>query len=382
MNKKLKLTNPSRIIILLILSTVSLNSFAVAPSCIALFEKSKPSTLNEKAALFLDALENANWELIDFLETKQDQIVNQETIQHFIDKIDKASVDYFTVSKISYEITKITDQNVNAFNARIPTLTHSVYTLTGSQTGDLNSKFINGVNKNKKLGSLKIKFTPLRILTNPMNAGAYTKAILGEDANINFAFPLLVYRIQGKIDPLRHEVKHAFEAAKRDRGEQTLASFQVRNSQVSNKPYGMFLSFDEIETYLRDLRYLKNISPRLDKFSKNEKYLNALDADILKEIADKAELLSRFIHEGKVVLTEIQERIIADDRTHQTSSPFGNIQIKFSDLKNGFYDQLVFTEKLGEDRDADYEKTLLARITWAQKRILQIETELNKISGI
>jgi hypothetical protein len=221
----------------------------------------------------------------------------------------------------------------------------------------------------KALPKLNFIYDPLLTLRKA-GAGAYYDP---KSNTLYFSSSSLIFKELGLADHIRHELGHAIEQKKLMQNQLTLAQFHARKSHPRKNLnlYEDFLSLDELETYLRDLRYYKYASSkikleipenRMEKVTSQKIHLYQFSKDTLSFLIPR----SRLILSKIVQLTKTHEPIFFEENgikslhwVNVPDFPFDHITYQYT----GAHDDLSLT------------------LTWAKKRIDEIEAEFNSFKG-
>ncbi|MNJ92622.1 hypothetical protein D3C87_102960 [compost metagenome] len=354
-----------------ILTTIAVGLFSsyamAANQCSRIFvsEMSNHEPLAE-----IKNLQMTHVEFLDFLSARKGQTLEPAELSHWIQRAEKATTEYFENAGIQFTRESVVHEGIDFNGVKIPRLAYDVYKIVESkQEGSPNALFFNGVLKNSKLKSLSLIYDPFLSIRQAGVSGYF----LNSPHQIWFSWNSLVGRRWGTGDTLRHEVQHAFEYQKIREGRPTLASFQFIGKEKREEAYSDFMSLDEIETHLRDVRFLKNIVPRLEKSAHLESWqsLNTYRRNAAKDdIARLKSLISR----AKVALAEIEANPNAS-LNHESGDQ--NVSTFF--LSNPHYKLAAFIAKAGEPPPTP--AFVKDRVHWAQERIQQIEKEIQLLEA-
>lgn len=293
-----------RILFLTALVSVALTgrAFAQAPACADLFSRAQTRTSTAS--------------LTDLSRTL---VLNQKNVDAFESQIEAY------LKQEGLEFRKLPAKNEGHLGGVV---SHG-YLLTGRRDGGATSRLLYGLQL-KKSEAPNVVLDSLYELRE-VSAAHYTI----RDHMITVGISALELRAKGEADFLRHEVQHHLEQIKIEKGEFSLARFIFENSKgEANADYDARLSFDELESYLRDLRFFKNRpSPRAE----------ATRAQLLKLIEKEKALLAR--------LRERLENPSPEEANQMWASTFG----KGETPMNGFYEF-----KLGET------ETVVLRVSFLQ----------------
>jgi hypothetical protein len=242
--------------------------------------------------------------------------------------------------------------------------------------GDLTAQMLDGVLQNKKLAGLKIILDPFLFLSRMNTMGGFEPK--------EFRLVLTQFAIAqdalGIGSTFRHEIQHAFENVKLKDGEKTLSSFQgSQRIPKENGPYTNFMSMDELETHLRDLRFLKNIAPTHDKYLGDE--LTAKAIELRKnQIRQKVSTIQSLISKSNFVLAQL-EIVLQTKKLPFISTLEDDLRVSmYYFLKNeGDFDIVTFKSKFHEEQA--FKDSMAESIEWAKKRIAEIQSEVQVLSG-
>lgn len=348
-------------IVVLILGLPS-NSWAL--KCADTLEKPE----DREAIYSLKGLHNQSQEFNEFLESKKGQVLSQTDLQVWITKIGGAAENYLQQAGIAFIKVPVTVVEQDLNGVKLPTFSYDLLRLTESSGTSENARFINGILLQKKLKDVQVLFDPFLGMRTPGVAAQYEYKIGSISKRIFFTYDSLSYRYLGAGDNLRHELQHAFEHYKASAGEPTLANFALKNGKFEG-PYSFYFALDEIESYLRDLRFLRRISPRLGARTTDSEGLKALQMFRTAQILHHTELINSMCKKAKEVLAELKTAIpIA------TVNQLGNVSLLYMDLVNLHYSQVSVQFVLHESESIEI--ALSKRIAWAESRITEVEREL------
>ncbi len=158
----------------------------------------------------------------------------------------------------------------------------SVVELTGSARGDANEREI------YRSQNAQSPSTRARIVFDPAYDSKQNSLADYESSThtITLGRKALQYGLEGSQTPLRHELQHHVEQLKIERGEFSLRRLtfaKIENAQMgveTRDGYEKFLTFDELETYLGDLKALRK--------SKADKKIAGAVAKLLEQLIVQA----------------------------------------------------------------------------------------------
>lgn len=331
------------ICLVLFLVPVSKSS-AQALLCSKVFQN---ETLQVLANSQLKQLNNKSLELLNAFKSPTADIKLKQDLSKEIDLIAKS---YFNEQNIQF-ITR---------NFNFQGLEYSVFFIREVGTPlDDNSRLLKGLLLSQKLKGIDIIFDPLLHIRDPQAAGSFN----GSTSTILIGYTSLTHRMLGVSDTLRHEAQHAFEYYKIQNNEFTLARFVIENPKAEDQRYLRFLSLDEIETHLRDIRFLRNQGPlRVTKQSlAAQEKLETLRIERLKQkINLSAELISR---------AQNALNVLEKNKTPLIREYIDN-SINHSVYKNSD-ETITFLHK-------NEKENLYENIQWALNRIKTLKDELVK----
>lgn len=360
-----------------------ISSFAKAQvRCENLFQK--PSIYGSSFANFKE-LNNAYADLIEILKNKPNMI-DSEILDSTITNISEHAEKYFDSNGIAFEKLGGSLSIKNLKDMESYTVFYPIYRLTGSKDGDEISRMIYGAqNYSKdKNHSLKIVFDILyqmRYLDSYGEFNPRSKAL--------FIGPQVIfYQIAGLSSTLRHEIQHYFENIKLQNGEMTLSRISFTEPFPQEKgPYANFLSMDEIETHLRDLRTILNsdlMNAKDNKLSTVIERKETLDAfrkarpAVAKETCEK---LQGMIQNTRSALKNIKD---VSAFSASVNSGTGAIEIGFIGLPPPYsIVKIQLTGLIGAEKallnKQELENLSKKVIEWNEQRVQEIETELRSL---
>jgi hypothetical protein len=356
-------------IVLLLVSlivTVS-NVYAQAPQCSDIFQSSARTA---DSIPKVKEMHEAQTSFMDFLKTKirdmkKGDTIKQSEIQEWLNRIDEDTVAFFKDAGITYKKVPVIRKQVQIGQVIVPELIYDVYRIESSNSLTPTTRLLKGTLQLSKLRDLKITYEPMLFLLRPGSPGQYDP----RGKELYFSVNALVYRMLGISDPLRHEINHALEDAKVYRGAPTLASFEFKQGKRKDHGYSDYLALDEVESYLRDIRYLKFSASRQDKFVNDTARLEVIKSMRKESIQNNVNFIRMIISSARETLNDLK-----------TLDPFasnitnGTVKMIFMGLGNQYYDGASVTLHPAQNQTA--KEALLLRIAWAEKRLLEVESEL------
>jgi hypothetical protein len=317
------------------------------------------------------ALHEAKAEFMAFLEPKvremkKGDLIKQSEIQVWLDKIDKASFEYLNDAGIKFKKVPALRRQVEVEAVIIPELFYEVYKIESSNVATPTGRLLNGILQQQKLKDLQTIYDPFLFVWQPGVPGFYNP----RGKELYFSFDAITYRMIGISDPIRHELNHALEDYKVHSGEPTLASFEFNQGKRKDHGYSNYLSLDEVESYLRDLRFLKFSASKQDKMTDDAVRLEAFKNMRKTSIQTNVKLIRMFISSAREVLSDLKtEDSIA------SSAAEGIVTMLFMSLNNSYYSGARI--KLRPNENQKPKDALLQRIAWAENRLLEVESELH-----
>ncbi len=319
-------------------------SFAQALLCSKVFQN---ETLQALANAQLKELNNKSLELLNAFKSPTTDTNLKQALSKEIELITK---NYFKEQNIQFSTRNFNYQG----------LEYSVFFIREVGTPlDDNARLLKGLLMSQKLKSIDIIFDPLLHIRDPQAAGSFN----GSTSTILIGYTSLTHRMLGVSDTLRHEAQHAFEYYKIQNNEFTLARFVIENPKAEDQRYLRYLSLDEIETHIRDIRFLRNQGPlRVTKQSTTaQEKLEVLRTERLKQkINLSAELISR---------AQNALNILENNKAPSTREYIDN-GINHSVYKNSD-ETITFLHKNEKEK-------LSENIQWALNRIKNLKLELDK----
>lgn len=306
-----------------------------------------------------------------------------QQIQSKIQKNEAELIRYFDTAKIKYQIAKtktvIKFDNTNQM-AEIESFD---FFLFGSAGGDEFSRLINGVQSNKKYKvQLIVNMNVLYDTNNQDSAGHFIP-----QKNTIFLSPSIILKqLIGVQTTLMHEMKHYMESMKILNGEPSIA--RLKFSAAKSNPdlsYGKYLSADELETHLRDIRYLSNEQLISSINKKTEKDLG-LNMTTIKDIrqqmlSDKIETITQILNSYKQSLAILTKTASLDDSywDFERNGKTGLMKVYFSQL-SGIYDTMSVDLTGMVPYDIEDKKIIKAEtlkvIAWNKEYIKEIESRI------
>lgn len=303
---------------------------------------------------------------------------------------------YFTTANIDY---KKQSQNLNIsefVNEKSEkSILYDTYEIHGSRYGDELSRLINGIQVNKK----HLNSTPPRIIFDPMYELNHKDTYGHFNVNsgtIFFGLEALTHARTGIGAIIRHEIHHYIEQTKIDDGQVTLARFTFHKTSPTRKvPYAGFLRLDEVETHLREIRTLSQISDKHDQklldlgtpVESMEAIKKAYRPAVIKE---KIEWVKRFITDSRLELSNIKQVLSTGQNwstmiIDETKKKF-QVVFFISDGKYGpaNYDTVIINMyKLINDSDLKKTDVILEKIqeliSWSENRLNSVEKEITRL---
>ena len=342
-------------------------SYAQALRCEEVFWTSKRS---DDSIPKVKAMHEAQDLLLEFLKAKvpamkKGETIQQTEIQEWINKIDAVTEDFFNDAGLTYKKIPVIRKQVQINQVIIPDLKYDVYRIEGSNTLTPIARLLSGIIQQKKLKGLRITYEPMLFILRPGSPAQYDS----RGKEIYFSVASLVYRMIGISDPVRHELTHALESAKIYRGEPTLASFEFKKGKRKDHEYSDYLALDEVEAYLRDLRYLKFSASKQDKFVDDVLRLEAYRDKRKESIQTNVKFIRMIISSARETLKNLKTQdSVASNVTD------GIVMMLFMGLDNQYYAGATIMFRPEQNQTA--KEALLENIAWAERRLLEVESEL------
>lgn len=317
-------------------------------------------------------LNNLYYSFEQFLFGKQGETLKQSEMQEWIDKINAQAEKYFKSAGIQFQKKSVVEENIST-TVNIPSLKYDFYVITSAKGNSENANFINGILNHKKLLGVKLIYDPFLRLRRPSAQAMYVDF----ERAIYFDHVGFLGRMLGWADLIRHEVQHALEHSKLRSGLKTLASFQLYNRDPKEKdPYAERLSADELETHLRDYRFVVRLASRKDIFLTRGREESTFEMrKVLRN--EYGERLFKLIKKVRKTLASLKNLSI-----EWTSEENGIWTVNFATANNPYYPIVIFDIKAQSKDEA--EAKVAENIRWALNRIKQIEREaleLKKLSS-
>lgn len=341
-------------------------SYASAGKCD--FVHRPPSKETSPVQLTIKRLHDLHHDLFQTLRNKKGQTVLQKEIQSWISQIEQTSADYFQQAGIRVERENVSHPAVTFQGASIPLLSYTVFRIVGSDGNSFNGRLIKGILLHKKLKHLHLIYDPFLSFWNPHTEGFFQPHY----QELYFGGRALYGRLSGTGDIIRHELQHAFEDLKIRSGEETLANFTFHHGHDKGSLYSSLMRADELESYLRDLRYYRFSAQRMEGSLPASS--NTSGSRIVRRQNFRATLfeIKDLLKKAKSVLTELAE----DPQVSGGQRENGMLQMSFHELENPYYFAARFIGKIPEGENSiDY---VQARARWALSRIAEIEKEVRE----
>ncbi|MNL25143.1 hypothetical protein D3C87_1466140 [compost metagenome] len=182
---------------------------------------------------------------------------------------------------------------------------------------------------------------------------------------------------------LRHEMAHYFEQQKLKAGKFTLARFQLRQNKANpNEPYAVGVRLDELETHLRDLRSIRDLSDEKLQFYREipvkESTLEEYGVMRIKQRAYKLKNIETIGVRALDAFVEARKNLRLAGFEKQPTGETGVAIL----LRNGHYGMFELTlpaqAKTGT-AEKSIEAQFIENIELAEARIQQILKEARKL---
>lgn len=324
-----------------------------------------------------------NSALIDTLRNKSKEL-DVQGLQSQMQKLEELVKLYLRAAKI--EFTESPENLVirGLKDADLYNLTYRAFILKGSEYGDENSRMIFSVQSNPRLKVVQpvFVFDPLLAIRTPKFLGFFLPRsnliVVGSDS--------FQYSRIGVHYNLRHEIQHYFEFVKAGEIKPTLSRLSMTQDHPDGrKPYAEFVSLDELEAHIRELRMLSNknlaeaeeVKSSRAGFSREK--LSRLGDVRTIVIAEKFEIVSTLIENFRSMNKKIRDRVAKGDWNLQSDDLQRQTVIKLSFPGEQPYSEVAINVK-GILKPSDNEKKEL--VAGAVTDLLnQIESRVNLIEN-
>ncbi len=319
-----------------------------------------------------ESVQFSNWlEEVKSHETKFDR----DRFSHWKASLEKLAEAYLdsagvaftkTVKKVNLASLMGSALNLSDFLVELP-----LYQTTGRAGADAAMSSINESVHYFKSSPLKTIISPLLFIEKPDTFGYFDHR---KDEVVLSTFGLFQDNL-GISATVVHERQHGIEHFKLVRQELTLASFEARSSQASQKAYSEFLQLDELEAHFKEKKEFeiqvqdrsKYLPPEL------ESKVSAIRSANLEE---QNQALRDLIAKSRGIIASLQK--VIDQKVAAKRIYFvGEIRYSEYAAPEGIpFDTLIF--KTTAPNEEAFGSLFRKQLEWAKSRIDQIEQELNK----
>lgn len=335
--------------------------YAVGNQCSSVFTASNEA----EALVIIKKLNLLQYDLQDFLKTQTDQNLQQKDLQEWINNIESLSEGYLSKLGVSYVKNPVVYSGKIIGGALVSEFRYSQYQIISSDRTTRVGSSLNGVLVHKKLAGLSLVYNPLLSVVRPGTAGYYHS----NGNELVFGIGSLAWRSLGLSDVFRHEVQHALEDYKISQGEKTLASFRFVEGKNKDEAYGEFMSLDEVETHLRDVRFWVVTTPKFNELIRTRE--KAIE-DQRSQAREDLSRIKKFIVVARAAFKEIDGKKsdldLGDSKFHLGL---------FTKLNSVNYREMIV--KIRKDSKKDFAQSNAELTTWALQRLSQIESEVLSI---
>lgn len=292
---------------------------------------------------------------------------------------------YFKAAGISFERSFLSLNVGRTKDAESYTLQYPAYKISGSRSGNMLARMMYGAEI-----SLKSRKYPVAFVFDPL----YSVKFQGQLGHFNPEVRAIVigpvvlsYSLTGTTNTLRHEIHHYLESLRVLNGEMSLQRMKLSDqADVSGESYRKFLSSDELETHLRDLRFafnqrkMQRIDEALNSFMNDEgrTYIEKQRAWARDNAIKNLENILKYTKEALPMLLE-QARAgkwKALEKDESTQSIFVSFELKDTEFPT------VVIDLKGLVADANkpdqVQQALVSVLKWNQQRVQYIEAEFNQ----
>jgi hypothetical protein len=351
------------------------NSWAAPGSCRNLY-----AAKSEFAHQIVHVLRDLNNMTLDFSDVlmRQKKLGKVDVVEfnNWMQKIESKTEEYLSIANVKYEKQrKTSDFLLKVFPELGTEIQLSSYKiLEASLESDHFSEMVVAAGAHGELKDLAILIDPFLFLSQPNMMGGFDSK--------SFQLIMTPYAMAQDAlaisDTFRHELDHAFENIKMKNGEPTLSSFQGLGS-VQDGPYSKNMSMDELETHLRDLKFLLQEAPIRAKMLSPELASKSI-ALRQNGIQRTFEIASILMKKSKYILAQFQE-ISQSKRTTWMTELSGSLRTTVYEMKPGEeFDSIVFRSKFIDT--VSFQKAMAEQLSFAQKRIAEIESEIETLSRL
>jgi hypothetical protein len=361
-----------------ILFFLGVNAHGDALSCRLLF---KPTVDEGPSAKQMNRVFRAFNKLAD--EVGDSNIEERATkLPIAVTKVEEAALKYFRLAKIDYTIQPAKQVSVPGENGATDVRVRDIV-VRGRADGNSMSQFLNAFGKDKK-SPVTFIFIP----TLTVDHRSYTAAYDPAPEVVEFGATALTDWFFGFGHVLRHEVQHHLEEQKIREGKFSLARIILENDLDLNEHYyDAYLSLDELETHLRDLRYVLKIADRSETVSTihshdPEDMKIALSA--MREMAatEKAATLEGMIEKAREGVAQANSNFNPKRPKIQIAS-FNLAVFTIKNPDGGTYKRTKIQVTVPEGATkAEAFSALHVLIDQSQKRIDEIDREFKVLKGL
>jgi hypothetical protein len=212
---------------------------------------------NRCERLFTRALEvEAFIALKPFINARAELNAKKPDFHKWIAETEHAGEVYFERANIRFE--KIAEERTFIWDGKVyPNVITNQYRILEGSDIDSNARLIKGFYTETLNDSVGIIIDPFYTLINKDSIGHFELA-----TNSVFISQRGLFDKDTRIDNvLRHEIRHYFESQKIKKNKKSLARFALNGDLIEGVHYSDHASLDELETHIRDLRTLRDLSP-------------------------------------------------------------------------------------------------------------------------
>lgn len=337
----------------------------------------------------LAAMQELYKELLKFGDVlnKANELTSME-IQWSVLSIGPRLETYFKAAGISFERSFLQLDIGKTKDSDAYLLNYPGYVISGSRSGDLISRLIFGAQ-----ASLKSQKHPANFVFDPLySVRMGNSGIMGHfrpDVRAIVVGPMILSQTySGVANILRHEIHHYLEHLRLLNGEMSLQRMQLRDdSDDSKRAYNRFLSADELETHLRDLRFetnhikMEKIDQKLEGLLDFES-LFALDAERAFSHRSTQKNMENILRDTKEVMPVLLAMAAKDQwkfeaALEENQGPFVVFQMKDVEYPMVVLNLFGLVEKTAKPEQV--QKKVIEVLQWNQRRIENLELQYLKI---
>lgn len=341
-------------------------SAEAAPQCSEVFSQNETTPLE-----MYNLVRKLNNTYLDFYQdiASRPRLVSKTALQQHLQNLELVTDEYFDKAGITY-VKTVKNIPTNSDSAHWEEATYPLYTVTVDQARDTNAKLLKGFElKTRK--QVRLIFDPLLNLSQGETGGFFNPLT----NSITFSYSAISFRYLGLSDILRHEMQHAFEYQKVLEGEHSLSRFTLKSDITTEEAYSDFASMDELESYLREIRLMKNPTKTLNEALEAAGTSKlALESHRQKELQWKIQFLKSFAVKSQVALKNLRDSVEKADVENASFALDGSFKVTYKVNKAAYSKASLTLSDLDANGNirAQIKTKALEEISWAEQRVQTI----------